>query len=121
MEIYTRVVKITTTGADGVASGSEDLGGLRGYLLDVYLDYHASAPGTTDVTISYKTRGGTILTKANNATDVLAAPRRQVQGNDGANLSGEYEMYPIDQDVTIAVAQANALAPCVTVYLRMVN
>lgn len=121
MKIYSKSVKVDTTGVDGAAAGSAALGGLHGYLLDVYLDYHASAPASTDVTISYRRRGGTILTMANNATDKLVAPRRQVQGSDGSNLAGQYEKYPISGDLAIAVAQANALSSCVTLFVRMVD
>ena len=51
-EIYTQQVSITTTGSAGSASGSGYLTGIVGFLLDVYLNYHASCPATADVTIS---------------------------------------------------------------------
>lgn len=110
MRIITKSVAVTTTGSDGSATGSGTLDGTRGMLLDVWLDYGATAPATTDVTIAYTTRGGSIAVISNNATDMMVVPRQ--------NPAIESQ-YPIDQSLTVSVAGANALDPCVTAWFRI--
>jgi len=110
MRILTKSVAVTTTGSDASATGSGTLDGGRGFILDVYLDYHADAPAMTDVTIAYTTRGGSIAVISNNKTDMLIAPRQ--------NPAGESK-YPLDQSLTISVAGADALTACVTAWFRI--
>jgi len=110
MRIVTRSLAVTTTGSDAAAVGSANLDGTTGFLLDVWIDYASTAPATTDVTIAYVTRGGTIATVTNNATDILIAPRQ----NPAADAK-----YPINQAITVSVAGANALDPCVTAWFRI--
>ncbi len=116
-EISTVKIKVTTTGGDGAATGSAQTEALNGFLLDVFLDYHASAPGSTDVTIAYTERGGNLVVVSNNATDGLYAPRQTEHDAAAASLgAGAY--YPLNQPLTISVAQANALTACVTAHIR---
>ena len=110
MRIITKSVAVTTSGSDGSATGSGTLDGTTGFLLDVWLDYHADAPVTTDVTIAYTTRGGSIAVISNNKTDMLIAPRQ--------NPAGESK-YPVDQALTVSVAGANTLTACVTAWFRI--
>jgi len=111
---------VTTTGSAGSATGSNTLAGLRGYLLDVYLDYHGDAPGnTTDVTIAYTTRGGNILAVSNSATDALIAPRQKLVDNANSAISNSHAMFPLDQSLTVSVAQSDALTACVTATFRI--
>jgi hypothetical protein len=51
-QICYETIKITTTGSAGSAAGSAESVPIQGFLLDVYLDYHASSPGTTDLTVA---------------------------------------------------------------------
>lgn len=118
-EIHVESVAVTTTGEAGSASGSADSVVLHGYLLDVYLDYHASAPGaTTDVTITYKDRGDTILAVANNATDGRYAPRQKPVDNANAAITNAHDRFPLNGKLTVAVAQSDALTACVTAHIR---
>ncbi len=117
-EIIEEIVAVTTTGADGGASGSGTSHVLHGFLLDVYLDYHASCPATADVTVAYTTKGGNIVVVSNNATDGLYAPRKQVCDSVGAAVSGVYDRWPLNQALTVSVAQANALTNCVVASIR---
>jgi len=110
MRIITKSVAVTTAGSDAAAVGSGTLDGMTGLLLDVWLDYHATAPATTDVTIAYTTRGGSIAVISNNATDMMVVPRQ--------NPSTESK-YPIDQSLTVSVAGSNALTACVTAWFRI--
>lgn len=115
--IVTQKVIITTTGNSGAATGSATTSPLRGLLLDVFLDYHASAPATTDVTLAYKDQGGNILVVSDNKTDTLYAPRKATCGPTGTALT-DYAPYPLDQALTISVAQCDALTAAVTAYIR---
>jgi hypothetical protein len=118
MEIETIAVPVTTTGSAGSASGSATTRLLRGELLDVFLDYHG-APATSDVTIAYGLRGGTILAVANANTDALIAPRQKLVDNANAAIADSHAPFPLDQPLTISVAGADAADPAVTVYLRV--
>jgi hypothetical protein len=93
---------------------------VNGFLLDVFLDYHASAPATTDVTIAYDTNPGTIITViSNNKTDGIYVPRIQACDAAGAAIAGIYDRYVISGRLKVSVAQADALAPAVTAWFRV--
>jgi len=115
-QISQQTLTIVTTGGDGAATGSAVTIPINGFLLDVFLDYNAAAPATTDVTISDSVFGN-LLVKSNNATDVWLAPRKQTCDGVAAD-SGLYDLIPVHGSLTVSVAQANALSPCVTVMLR---
>lgn len=112
----TFVYSITTTGADGSATGTITTEPLSGFLEAVKLDYHASAPGTTDVTLT-ETSGleRAVLTEANNATDKIIYPSVAVAG--GTDVRRRIVLDATR--LTIAVADCNALAPAVTVYIQV--
>ncbi len=115
-EIAYQKVAITTTGGAGAATGSGTSIPIQGFLLDVYLDYHASAPATTDVTISQEIFGN-ILVKSNNATDAWLMPRKQSVDPAGGD-TGSYELIPVNGALTISVAQADALTDCLVATIR---
>lgn len=115
-EIVTEKVAVTTTGSPGSASGSAVAPSMNGVLLSVYVEYHASAPVTTDLTIAYQNRGGTILALSNNATSGLYCPVKQTCDNVGAAVSGVYQNYPLGDALTVVLAQCDALAAAATVY-----
>jgi len=117
-EICTVKVKVTTTGDDAAAVGSAQTEALHGFLLDVFLDYHASAPNTTDVTLAYTERGGNILAVANNATDGLYAPRQKPVDNANSAITNAHDRFPLNQPLTISVAGSDALTACVTAHIR---
>jgi hypothetical protein len=115
-EIAIETVKITTAGGAGAATGSGTTIPIIGFLLDMYIDYDAAAPATTDVTISDPVFGN-ILVKSDNATDVWLAPRKQTCDPAAAD-TGSYDLIPINSALTIAVAQADAITDCVSVTVR---
>jgi hypothetical protein len=115
-EIAIEQVSITTTGEAGAATGSGTTIPIKGFLLDVYLNYHASAPATTDVTISDATFGN-VLVKSNNVTDGWYMPRKQTCDPAAAD-TGLYDLIPLNGPLTIAVAQADALTDCVVATVR---
>jgi hypothetical protein len=115
-QIAYETIKVTTTGAAGSASGSAQTVPIQGFLLDVYIDYHASAPATTDVTISDPVFGN-LLVVSNNKTDGKYSPREPNCDAAGA-ANGRYDLVPINSKLTVAVAQADALTDCVVLTLR---
>jgi hypothetical protein len=60
---------------------------------------------------------GTIFTKSNSATDLWAAPRKQTVDTAAAD-TGSYDYIPINGQLTINVAQADALTNCVISHIR---
>ena len=117
-EICTAGVKVTTTGDAGSATGSANSPVLNGELMSIYLDYHASAPGgTTDVTVTYATRGGNVLAVSNSATDALFHPRAAAVSNANAAITNAHDRFPLNDRLTVSVAQSNALTDCVVAYI----
>jgi hypothetical protein len=115
-EIAVERVTITTAGSAGSAVGSGTTIPINGFLLDVYLDYHASCPATADVTIADPVFGN-IVVKSNNATDAWLAPRKSTVDATAA-ATGLYDLIPLNGALTISVAQADALTNCVVAYVR---
>jgi hypothetical protein len=118
-EIAIQKIAITTVGAAGSAVGSGTTIPIIGFLLDVFLDYNAAAPNTTDVTISDPTFGNDLV-KSNNATDIWLAPRKQTVDPAGAD-TGSYDLIPINGPLTISVAQCDALTDAVVATIRWVS
>jgi hypothetical protein len=118
-EIAIEKVTITTAGDAGLAYGSETSIPINGFLLDIYLDYNAAAPGTTDVTIS-DANFLPIVVKSNNATDVWLAPRKQTCDQDAAD-TGAYDLIPLNGPVTVDVAQCDALTGAVVATIRWIT
>lgn len=121
---YQRIA-VTTTGGAGVSAGTAT-GDIifRGKLHAVYLDYHASAPATTDVTISIASPvGATLLTVTDNVTDGWYLPRNGTCDNAGAARlyaaggTAVAEAMPVCGKITVAVAQSNDLTDCVVAHV----
>ena len=119
MRIITKSVAVTTTGTDGTATGSATLDGMDGFLLDVYFDFDATCTSTTDTTIAYTTQGGNLLVITSSATDVLIAPRQKLVDNANGGITNSHAMFPMNQALTISLAESDVLDPAVTVYFRI--
>lgn len=117
--ISTYIVPVTTTGSAGSATGSADTPLLTGELLDVYLDFHASAPATTDTTIAFSTRGGNVLAVANSATDGMFHPRCKPVDNANAAITNAHDKFFLNDKLTVSLAQCDALTAAVTAYIRV--
>lgn len=118
--IETYKVEVTTTGENGSAIGTGYTErAIRGKLLDIYLDYGATAPNTTDITITDNEIGHTLYAKANSVTDVLVSPRTKPVDSAAAAISNAHDKFSLNGKIKIAVAGCNALAPAVTVYIRV--
>lgn len=113
-EIY---IPITTTGSAGSATGSRASVAINGLILSIYVKYHASAPATTDVTIS-ETDGATrtFLTLTNTNTSGEYAPYVAVVNATGTAQSAYIAHALAGRSITVSVAQCNALTNAVEIY-----
>ena len=119
MAIVTERVAVTTVGEDASATGSTTSNAMQGYLLDIYLDFHADAPAeTTDVTVAFATRGGNVLAVTNSATDALIAPRQKPVDNANSAITNAHDRFALNDALTVTVAQSDALTDCVVAYIR---
>jgi hypothetical protein len=107
--IRRETVRVTTTGSAGSASGSATTAAIVGELLNIYLNYHASAPATTDTTITAATDGYTIYGVTNTVTDALVAPSAAPATTAGAAITNAHRPIAVGDRVTIALAQCDAL------------
>ena len=117
MEICTEVVTVTTVGADGSGAGAASTKAMMGFLLDIKLDYHASAPATTDLTVA-DAQGNTVYAKSDSVTDVLVAPRQKLVDNAGAAITDSHDRFPLMGKLTFTLAQSNALAAALVATVR---
>lgn len=120
-EIVTLVVPVTTVGSAGSAAGSGSTGAIMGFLLDIYLDFHASAPATTDTTITLTGRGGNVLVVSNSVTDGLFAPRQKPVDNANAAITNAFDRFAITDGLTVTLAQCDALTNAVIAYIRVLR
>ena len=117
--IVTETITVTTTGGAGSATGTTVSTALYGFLLDVFVDFHASAPATTDTTLLYEDpSNGQILGISNSATDNFFAPRKQACDSSAAAITGIYDLYVLNGTLRVNVAQSDALTGCVTARIR---
>lgn len=117
MTIKLEKISVTTTGSAGSATGSGTTGVLNGRLLAVYLDFNASTPNTTDTTIAYAEKGGNLLVVTNSNTDAMFAPRMTCVTNANAAITNSHAPFPLNQKLTISLAQADAVTNAVVAYI----
>lgn len=116
------VIQVTTTGSAGSATGateSEDL--VYGFIEAIKLDYHASAPATTDLTIAeVEGMARTLFTRTNSATDGTFYPLIQAQDTTGTNITGVYSgIYVEGVHLNVSLAQSDALTNAVVVRILL--
>lgn len=115
------VIPVTTTGGAGAAAGSGSAT-ITGAILDIFLDFNALAPATTDTTVAYGgIGGGNILAVTNSATDALFAPRVKPVDNANAAITNSYDFFFVNGPITVTLAQCDALAPAVTAYIKVLR
>lgn len=114
-------VTATTSGSAGTATGSARTKPITGKILAVHLDY-TSEPATTDVTVATAHAPvATILTITNGNTDGWFYPRALLQDIVGADLTAIYDPIPIDDEISISVAQADDAGTVVATILVEVD
>jgi hypothetical protein len=110
------VIPIKTTGANGAAIGTETQHVAGGRLVAIDVDLANGQPATTDLTIT--SRGRTVFSAANLASDKVYQPRVPAQDGAGADIAGRADVPPfIHGTYEVALAQANAADPAATVRL----
>lgn len=118
MSIEIATASVTTTGGAGVAAGTGYSTAINGYLLDIYLNFHASAPATTDVAITQDGMAGNLAVSTDSATDVLISPRAKVVDNANAAIADSHDRFPINGRLKIVLAQCDALTDAVVATIR---
>lgn len=122
--IQTVRLAVTTTGSAGSATGSTTSETLFGEVLDVFLDFNASTPATTDTTIAYASGGaggGNILVVSDSATDARIAPRQKCVDNANAAITNSFDRFWLNGQITISLAQSDALTDAVVAYVRILR
>lgn len=113
---------VTTTGSAGSATGTASLT-LSGYVSSIKVDWSASAPVTSDITIVEQGGfGRTLYTKSNSATDITLYPYHHGDDNTGATIAGVYgRIYVPSVPVLISVSGCDALAAACVVSVIMTD
>ena len=115
--INTIPITVTTTGSAGSATGTGETTRLvRGKVLGVFLNFHASAPATTDTTV--RTKGTTapsynIVVVSNSATDVFLQPAGKPVDNTNTAITNSHAPIPVADYLEIALAGCDALTGAV--------
>ncbi len=116
MAIEKYTIKVSTTGSSGSATGSLVTALPYCELLAARLDFHASAPGTTDTTLS--SPGGpvsvTLLTVTNSSTDAWFYPTHQLDDSSGSAITGAYIPAVIHGNLLVELAGCDALTDALT-------
>ena len=119
MAIEKHTVKVSTTGSDASATGSVVTALPWCELLAVYMDFHASAPASTDTTLS--STGGpvsvTLLTVTNSATDAWFYPTHQLDDASASASTGAYIPAIIHGNLLTEIAGCYALTDALTLTL----
>lgn len=120
----THVVRVTTTGSAGSASGTAttDLP-VRGLVMAIKVDYHASAPATTTVNVD-ETSGmqRRLLQKAASNSDAVHYPVVQNHDPAGAAITGQYmPQYVNGVRLSVSVGNCNALTDAVVVTIDIME
>lgn len=115
---------IDTSGSSGSATGSATIAvPAWGYLEWIYIDYHASAPATTDVTIAHAGTppGGNILVRSDSKTDGIFYPRGAACDAAASAITNSAVRISVGGSVTVSIAQCDALTGAATVYLGVAD
>ena len=123
MAIERHIVKVSTTGSDASATGSLVVALPYCELLAGYFDFHASAPASTDTTLSSPGDpvSVTLLTITNSATDAWVYPSIQLDDNTASAVTGAYVPALIHGNLLVELAGCDALtdALTLTIFVRI--
>ncbi len=122
MAIEKYTIKVSTTGSDASATGSLVTALPLCELLAVYANFHASAPASTDTTISSPADpvAVTLLTITNSATDAWYYPTHQLDDASGSAITGAYIPAIVHGNLLVELAGCDALTDALTLtaYVR---
>lgn len=108
---------VTTVGAGGAATGTTTINCTPGWLESIQIDFAGTAPGTTDTTITQAASPTALLTVTSSVTDATFYPRATCCDTSAAGITNSYTKLWVHGPVTVTVAQCDALAPAMTVYI----
>lgn len=117
-------IKVTTAGSAGAATGTGRTDGpVRGEVLGLRLNFHASLPATADTTLrtaGLSAASYNILVVSDSATDGYFAPRAAPVNAANSAITNAHAPYVVDDYLELVVAQADALTDAVIghVYVR---
>ena len=116
MPYTSRVVRITTVGSAGAATGTGTVGLPPGKLVGIAVDY-TDQPGTTDIVVTmHGTPDKTLLTLTSANTDIpMFVPYELTRDNVGATIAGQYKEPTVNGAVEVTVAQGDAATDGVVV------
>lgn len=119
MSVRSTVVRVTTTGSAGSASGTGVTDHvISGYFLGANINFHASTPATTDTTIRTTTAPTyNLLAVSNSATDAFIQVAGKPVDNANTAITNAHAPIPVNDRITVALAQADALTDAVVVEL----
>lgn len=116
--IQTKSVTITTAGGAGSSTGYAEFEDVHGFLLDVYNNWHASAPVTSVATLTHQVPAlGTILACPATATDTLYAPRKATVDAVGL-ATGLYDLFPVNGKLRMTVTLSDDLTGALVSTIR---
>tara|TARA_R110000744_G_scaffold49799_1_gene108027 strand:+ start:170 stop:541 length:372 start_codon:yes stop_codon:yes gene_type:complete len=122
MAIERHIIKVSTTGSDASATGSLVTALPYCELLAVYMNFHASAPASTDTTLSSPGDpvSVTLLTVTNSATDAWLYPTHQLDDASASAITGAYIPAIIHGNLLTELAGSDALtdALVMTIFVR---
>lgn len=128
MTIRSETIAVTTTGSAGSATGTATSPRIVGEVLGIDVNYHASAPATTDLTITADAVSGgqaarNLLVLTNVNSDGYYQPAVPLHDSAGAAVTydGTNEIYKppvVNSTITVSIAGADALTNCATVTIH---
>lgn len=110
-------ITVTTTGAAGAATGTGATERpVVGFVHGVYLNWHASAPATTDTTL--RTKGNSapsynLLVVSNSVTDAFFATAGSPVNSANAAITDAHVPWPVADYLELAIAESDALTNAV--------
>lgn len=116
-------VSVTTTGSAGSATGTAfSANSVFGAILAIRVDYHASAPATTDIDVVVESDENrpevTLYDKDNANTDVWVYPKVQSTDITGTAIDSQYQwVFSAGGRVKVTVGGCDALTDAVVVYV----
>jgi len=119
MAIERHIIKVSTTGSDASATGSKIVPLPYCEILAARMDFHASAPASTDTTLSSPGDpvSVTLLTITNSATDAWYYPSIQLDDNSGSAITGAYVPAIVHGNLLVELAGSDALTDALTLTL----
>ena len=121
MAIERYVIKVSTTGSDASATGSLVTALPYCELLAVYMNFHASAPASTDTTLSSPGDpvAVTLLTVTNSATDAWFYPTHQLDDASASAITGAYIPAVVHGNLLTELAGSDALTDALVMTIRV--